>query len=223
MALQTSGIIYLSQVNPQLGKPDGTPISLGQADVRQLFQVPSGTIYLSQGYGRGLTTGTSDYGTAGNYTFTVPWYNTLYVEVRGAGGGGGASATINKGRGDNGIGGGTSVFYSSSPLVAGGGGGGIGGGQGGGQAGGNGGAYGGSYNSTGGGGAGGAGSPGTYGNGGNGGSGGVSAINFYRGNAGAPEPYTGYTVTVGAKGQNGASNLSGGYDGGVGFVRLSWS
>ena len=227
MVLPASGVIYLSQVNAELGKAFNTFISLNQTDVRQLFQVPTGAIFMSSGRGKGVTAGAQDWGggttVAGQFTFNVPWYNSMYVQVRGAGGGGGASATANRTRGANGTAGGTSVFYSSTNIVGNGGGGGIGGGQGGGQAGANGTASGGSNNVTGGGSVGGVGASGTFGNGGNGGAGGFAEIAFARGGAGAPIPYGQITIVVGARGNNGAPNLSGVFDGTIGYVYVSWS
>lgn len=249
MVLPSSGIIYLSQVNTELGKATTTAISLGQADVRQLFQVAAGaTISLSQGYGKGVSASQADWGPQANFNFTIPWYNNLYVEVRGAGGGGaggagsrteprpvteanpsGADAVIYS-RGNPGGTGGASAFYSSTALIGYGGGGGtcnapfsesIG------PTGVAGTASGGSYNAQGGGSGGGGGGGSAYeATGGNGGAGGVAAINFSRGAAGAPVPYTAYTIQVGSGGGGGARGGNGGANGGAGaggYVLVRWS
>ena len=52
MALQSSGTISLSQVNVELGLSTTAVISLNDAAVRALFQVGSGGIALSNGYGK---------------------------------------------------------------------------------------------------------------------------------------------------------------------------
>ena len=51
MALQGSGQISLNDVNVELGNSGTSQISLGDADVRDLFGVASGAISLSDGYG----------------------------------------------------------------------------------------------------------------------------------------------------------------------------
>ncbi len=55
MALQSSGTISLSQVNVELGLSATAVISLNDAAVRALFQVGSGGIALSNGYGKSNT------------------------------------------------------------------------------------------------------------------------------------------------------------------------
>lgn len=237
MVLPSSGQIYLSQVNTELGKATTTAISLGQADVRQLFQVAAGaTISLSQGYGKGIQGGPYDQYAVGYHVVTVPWYNTLYVQVfgAGAGGDGGNGRAITSYRysegknqdipiytyysGGDGGAGGASVFYSSTNII------GYGGGRNNVQGTG----AGGSYILQGGGRPGGAGGAGEADAGGgvNGGPGGTSAINFYRGNAGAPVPYTQIGLAVGAGGAGGAGSSQGGSAGAAGSggrVYLSWS
>jgi len=52
MALPASGQISLSQVNTELGLGSTNLISMGSAAVRGLFQVPTGQIEMSDGYGK---------------------------------------------------------------------------------------------------------------------------------------------------------------------------
>lgn len=52
MALQTSGQIALSDVNTELGNAAGTSISMGGTAVRDLFNIASGEIQMSDGYGK---------------------------------------------------------------------------------------------------------------------------------------------------------------------------
>lgn len=52
MTLPSSGAISLSQVNTELQKSSSATISLGDSDVRLLAQVPSGTISMSNLYGK---------------------------------------------------------------------------------------------------------------------------------------------------------------------------
>lgn len=52
MPLPSSGSISLSQVNVELNKSATTTTSLNDTDVRTLFQVASGTISMSNGYGK---------------------------------------------------------------------------------------------------------------------------------------------------------------------------
>lgn len=52
MTLPVSGTITMAQVNTELGQGSATNISLNQASVKSLFAVPSGTITMSNGYGK---------------------------------------------------------------------------------------------------------------------------------------------------------------------------
>jgi hypothetical protein len=64
MALPASGTITLSEVNVELGFNSGATITFGSSDVRGLFDVSSGTIAMSNGYGKSSATtlGTSSAG-----------------------------------------------------------------------------------------------------------------------------------------------------------------
>lgn len=226
----------MSDINAELGRGATVAINLNEGLIRQLANVPSGVIYLSQFYGVGATAGSWAQGTAGGYTFQVPWYNVLSIDVRGAGGGGeqglytvsdgvnteGNAVFATRG-GANGGNGGASLFNTATQVW------GYGGNGGGtttnridGTAGG---AAGGSSNLTGQGAGGGAkgNAPSSSGLGGNGGAGGKALITWTRGAAGAPVPYTGIGVTVGAAGGGGGSGSSyAGSPGGVGYVGVSW-
>lgn len=54
MTLPASGSIYLSQVDTELGQASTAAITLNDANVRALFGVPSGAIYMADGYGKSL-------------------------------------------------------------------------------------------------------------------------------------------------------------------------
>ena len=56
MALPASGTITLSEVNVELGFNSGATITVGSSDVRGLFDVSSGTIAMSNGYGKSSAT-----------------------------------------------------------------------------------------------------------------------------------------------------------------------
>jgi hypothetical protein len=69
MTLPASGIMSLSQVNTELGHAAGTILSMGDADVRDLFGVPSGIMSMSDGYGK----------TRSMYSRAVPKYYWVKV------------------------------------------------------------------------------------------------------------------------------------------------
>ena len=52
MALQSSGVIKFSDINVELGNNPTDELSLSDTALRTLFDVPSGTIKISQGYGK---------------------------------------------------------------------------------------------------------------------------------------------------------------------------
>lgn len=54
MTLPASGTIKLSQVNTELGLSASAQINMGRSDVRNLFGKASGTIKMSDGYGKSL-------------------------------------------------------------------------------------------------------------------------------------------------------------------------
>ena len=232
MVIATTGAIYLSQFNTELGKLYDTPISLNQADLRQMLGITTdqSAIYMSSGRGLGVSASSQSWGgvytSAGQFTFNVPWYNSMYVQVRGAGGGGGQNGNTFR-RGLSGIAGGTSVFYSSTNIIGYGGGGGAGGARGEVAAAGlPGDATGGSTNLSGGGSRGGDGQPasGVGGvSGAAGGRGGRVEITFTRGGAGSPVPYGQITVVIGTAGQNGDPASGGAYDGTIGGMLVSWT
>lgn len=240
MAIRSSGTIYMSDINAELGYAYNRNTSLNETLVRQLANInaTNSAIGLANFYGVGATAGSWAKGTAGEYTFPVPWYNTMSVDVRGAGGGGeqglytvqtgvdrSGLATFSTRGGAAGVGGGASLFNATTQVY------GYGGAGGGAavnrQDGAAGGAAGGSTNTQGGGAGGGAkgSAPSSSGLGGNGGAGGRATITYTRGAAGAPVPYTGIYVVVGAAGAGGGQPDASyrGSNGGVGYVGVSWS
>jgi hypothetical protein len=52
MTLPASGVIYLSQVDTELSRTATAAIDMNESAVRTLFGVSSGTIYMSNGYGK---------------------------------------------------------------------------------------------------------------------------------------------------------------------------
>ena len=208
MALQTSGVIYLSQVQAEFGGTN--PIYMSDYYGADTGIPGSGTIYMSQFYGKSSSDpGSTSYTTPGTYSFNVPKFTTLTVDVRGAGGGGSNAF-------DSGNNGGTSVFYSSTNLR---GNGGIGARKERNNDGADGTASGGESNITGGGAnGGGAGSYGSIG-----GDGGRAVKTWSKTEAGHPSDTQNITVVVGAGGNGGSGTGNDGGDGTNGAVYISWT
>jgi hypothetical protein len=82
MALPSSGVISMSDVNVELGLSSSATISLNDAAVRSLFGIASGTISLSDGYGKSnipgpfYTVGYHNSTTNSIYTFKNPYQTT---------------------------------------------------------------------------------------------------------------------------------------------------
>jgi hypothetical protein len=86
--------ISISNINTQLGRGTYATSSLNESALRTLAEVPSGTIALSNFYGKPpFSTGTWTQSVAGTYNFTVPSgiYIISYVVIGGGAGGGGGS------------------------------------------------------------------------------------------------------------------------------------
>ena len=225
MPLPASGPIWMSQLRDEFGNW-GPPNLLshyyrGALTSGNNTAVPAGGyISLAAFYGAQKSIpGSWSIATPGTYSFVVPAYSTLRIDVRGAGGGGGGSTYDVGYPGGNGTAGGA-ASVSGAGLVA------YGGeaGQGsyysqpgkaasGSAAGGN------VLNSVGGGAPGGVG--GTYGftKGGDGGDGGRAVSDFV---PGALAPGTVLTVTVPAGGVGGAGQVPGA-PGSSGAVYISWT
>lgn len=225
MALPGGGPIWLSQLRDEFGNW-GPPNYLshyyrGALTTQNNLGVPaSGAIYFSQFHGTlRSVAGSWSRTSPGTYSFTVPAYSTLRIDVRGAGGGGGGSTYDAGASGQTGVAGGN-ASVSGTGLI------GRGGscGQGAyynqpGKAA-NGTASGGNVvNTTGGGSNGGVG--GTYGatKGGNGGDGGRAVSDY---GPGAIAPGTVLTVTVPTGGNGGAGQVAGA-KGTNGAVYITWT
>jgi hypothetical protein len=147
MPLPSSGPISLYQVNVELGLAGGASISLNQTNVRTLFGKPSGTISMSDGYGKSAISqitvggGTSNFGpgttynfsTANEYTVSFSRNTSVIIYCWGAAGGNTKRSTARTG-GAGGYARGTFTFSAGVTYkvrVGGGGVGGSGGGSGG--------------------------------------------------------------------------------------------
>lgn len=225
MALPGSGPIWISQLRDEFGNW-GPPNYLthyyrGALTTANNLNVPTGgTIYMSQFYGAVRSVaGSRSWTSPGTYTFTIPPYSTMRIDVRGAGGGGGGSTYDAGASGQNGAAGGNASVSSTGLIGRGG-----SGGQGayynkpgkassGTASGGN------VVNTTGGGADGGVG--GTYGatKGGDGGDGGRAVSDYGPGALGVGATLT---ITVPSGGNGGAGQVAGAR-GGHGAVYISWT
>jgi hypothetical protein len=79
MALPSSGAISLNAVNVELGLAGTTTISLNQASVRTLFQVASGQISMSDGYGKSAVTPPTWYSTPNGATEYICEWDDLNI------------------------------------------------------------------------------------------------------------------------------------------------
>lgn len=225
MALPASGTIWISQLRDEFGNW-GPPNYLshyyrGALTTANNLGVPTGgTIYMSQFYGAVRSVaGSRSWTSPGTYTFTIPPYSTMRIDVRGAGGGGGGSTYDAGASGQTGAAGGNASVSATGLIGRGG-----SGGQGsyynkpgkaasGTASGGN------VVNTTGGGSDGGVG--GTYGatKGGDGGDGGRAVSDYGPGALGVGATLT---ITVPSGGNGGAGQVAGAR-GGHGAVYISWT
>jgi hypothetical protein len=91
MPLPSSGAISLSQVNTELGRASTATINLNETAVRSLFGVASGTISMSQGYGKSSAF-------AATITTNQQQLNlATWASANGWNGSSGATITINSG------------------------------------------------------------------------------------------------------------------------------
>jgi hypothetical protein len=114
MTLPTSGPINMSQVDVEIGRAPDALIYLGEAEVRDLADVPTGQIFLSNLYGKSFQYPV--YG-PGTHYFTVPTgVNNLNIIKLVAGGGGGSGTN---GAGDiwGGGGGGSGGYHVGETLA----------------------------------------------------------------------------------------------------------
>ncbi len=127
MTLPASGAISLNQVNVELGNSGTANINMNSAAVRGLFDIASGAISMSDGYGKSdeAAAGQDYYTSAGTFSWVCP-DGVTSVSVAALGGGGGCMApgdvagSTSAGDGQN------SYFISTSTVKGGGGAGGAG-------------------------------------------------------------------------------------------------
>lgn len=218
MTLPTSGPLSFSQI-VTLCRGANSAIKFTDEDVRYLLGDDGKRVKLSDAYGKPVA-GSSAYISPGTYSFLIPPYSTLNVDVRGAGGGGGGGDNHNiYGYGNCGYDGGPGGDSRFGDVYAYGGGGGSG--NCGSGAGAPGGGSGGTVTTGGGGYAGNGGWPQQgSGNGYNGGRGGKTVASFVHPvTSGYPVWKTVATVVVGRGGDAAPQNASGGQNG---AVYVSW-
>ena len=83
MALQSSGIIKMSDVNVELGNSATARIALGDASVRSLLGVASGRIALSDAYGKSSAPVVPEPGPVTPFTFVADWMMITYTFTDG--------------------------------------------------------------------------------------------------------------------------------------------
>jgi hypothetical protein len=238
MPTPSTGAISFSDIASIVYNNATAQISLNDTNVRILLDVSTSAAQISMTNARGKpVAGSNSYSTPGTYTFLTPPYQTLNVDVRGAGGGGGGGGTfafpcgfLGPCPGSPGTNGGESRFASSTPVVAGGGFGGNGAPEcsGSGPGGGNGTGSGGVNQGAGGGAGGAGGSPNGGCAGRPGGTGNRQTKSWtFNSTAGHPTWSSSYQVVVGQGGAGGGGNRDwGGGPGGTGAngsVLISWS
>lgn len=113
MTLPTSGTITMSDVDVEIGRAPDALIYLGEAEVRDLADVPSGQIFMSNLYGKKFEYPV--YG-PGVYSFTVPTNVFTLNIVKLVAGGGGGSGTNGQGDIWGGGGGGSGGYYTNQTL-----------------------------------------------------------------------------------------------------------
>lgn len=83
MTLQANGTIKMSEVNVELGYSATSMISLGNANVRALLGVTSGTIALSDAYGKSSAPVIPTPGPVTPFTFVADWMMITYTFTDG--------------------------------------------------------------------------------------------------------------------------------------------
>lgn len=119
MTLPANGAITFSEI-AGVCRGSNTQIGLSDWDVRYLLGRDKGQIKLSDAYGK-PSPGSRTYSTPGTYTFLVPPFITLSVDVMGGSGGGGGGSDhfpyLYCWGGGSGSSGGISRFASTVPVI----------------------------------------------------------------------------------------------------------